>query len=308
MKAVRIHEHGDVSVLRYEDAPIPELGPADLLVRVHAAGVNPVDWKFRTGAFRMPGAAFPATLGFDVSGVIERVGPQVTKFKPGDEVYAYLNLQKGGGYAQFAAVAESEAALKPRSIDHIHAGATPLAALTAWQALIDTAGLRADQTVLIHAAAGGVGHFAVQIAKAKGARVVATASERNHAFLKDLGADVVVDYRTQRFEDFAKNVDVVLDAVGGDTQARSYAVLKPGGILVSIVQPPNQARLDEHNIRGAVILVKPAGSQLVLIAEMIDAGQIKPHVSATFPLEQAADAQRAVETGSTRGKIVLTVP
>lgn len=308
MMAVRMHAFGDASVLRYEEAPRPEIGAGDLLVRVHAAGVNPVDWKMRAGAVKFPGAALPITLGFDVSGVVEAIGPGVSKFKVGDEVYAYLNLQRGGGYAEFAPVPQAEAALKPKSIDHTTAAGVPLAALTAWQALVDHAEIKKDDKVLIHAAAGGVGHFAVQIAKAKGAHVIATASERNHQFLKDLGADVVVDYRTQKFEDFAQDVDIVLDPIGGETQERSYAVVKPGGILVSIVQPPNQAKLDEHKIRGVVFLVKPAGSQLVLLAEMIDQGQIKPHISATFPLQQAAQAHNASETGSTRGKIVLTVP
>lgn len=308
MMAVRIHAHGDASVLQYEEAPRPEVGAAELLVRVHAAGVNPVDWKMRSGAVKFPGAALPMTLGFDVSGVVEEVGPGVTRFKAGDEVYAYLNLQRGGGYAEFVSVPQTEAAMKPKSIDHTTAAGVPLAALTAWQALVDHGEIKKDDKVLIHAAAGGVGHFAVQIAKAKGAHVIATASERNHQFLKDLGADVVVDYRTQKFEDFAKDVDIVLDPIGGDTQTRSFAVMKPGGILVSIVQPPDQAKLDEHKVRGVVFLVQPAGSQLVLLGEMIDEGQIKPHISATFPLEQAAEAHKASETGSTRGKIVLTVP
>lgn len=309
MKAVRMHEYGDASVLIYEDAPRPEISDNQILVRVHAAGVNPVDWKLRSGMIKLPGAALPSIPGFDISGVVEQVGPAVTRFKAGDEVYAYLGVPRGGGaYAQFAAVPEADAALKPASLDHAHAAAVPLAALTAWQALVDKAQIKPGDTVLIHGAAGGVGHFAVQIAKAKGARVIATASERNLEFVKGLGADVVVDYRAQRFEDFAKDVDIVLDPIGGETQARSFEVIKPGGILVSIVQPPDAAKLEEHKIRGAGFLVAPSGAELAALTALIDAGAVRPDVCATFPLDKAADAHRASEEGVDHGKIVLLVP
>ncbi len=309
MKAVRMHDYGDASVLVYEDAPRPEVGDNQILVRIHAAGVNPVDWKLRSGMIKLPGAALPAIPGFDISGVVEQVGPAVTKFKAGDEVYAYLGVPRGGGaYAQYAAVPEADAALKPASLDHAHAAAVPLAALTAWQALVDKAQIKAGDTVLIHGAAGGVGHFAVQIAKARGATVIATASERNIPFVKGLGADVVVDYRVQRFEDFARDVDIVLDPIGGETQARSFGVIKPGGILVSIVQPPDAAKLEEHKIRGTVFLVAPSGAELAALTDLIEAGAVRPDVSATFPLEKAADAHRASEEGVDHGKIVLLVP
>jgi NADPH:quinone reductase-like Zn-dependent oxidoreductase len=307
MKAVRIHSFGGPDVMRVEEAPVPVPGAGEVLVRVHAAGVNPVDWKIRDGMLREISPALPRTLGQDVSGVVESVGEGVGAFKPGDEVFAYLSLRRGGGYAEYAIAETGELAKKPASIDHEHAAAVPLAALTAWQALVDQAHLDAGQTVLVHAGAGGVGHFAVQIAKAKGATVIATASAANHGFLKEIGADVTIDYRTQKFEEVAKDVDVVLDPIGGETQERSLGVLKKGGMLVSIVQPPSAEKLTEHEVRGGVMLVTPEGAQLARIAAMIDAGTITPHVSAVFDLAEAAKALEMSQAGHTRGKIVLRV-
>lgn len=307
MKAVRVHDFGGPDVLKLEDAPRPEPGATDILVRVSAAGVNPIDWKIRSGKASIPKEALPITPGYDVAGVVEAVGAEVKAFKPGDEVFAYMSLQRGGGYAQFAIVKESEAAVKPAKASFEEAAATPLAALTAWQALFDKAGLREGQTALIHGGAGGVGHFAVQFAHSRGAKVIATASEKNHAFLKSIGADVCVDYKAQKFEDVAKDVDVVLDTIGGDTQARSFGCLRKGGFLVSIVQPPSPDKLKEHEVKGAVFLVKPNGAQLSEIAALIDSGKVKTEVSATFPLADAAKAHEASETGHTRGKLVLTV-
>lgn len=307
MQAVRVHAFGGPDVLKLEDAPRPEPGARDLLVRVSAAGVNPIDWKVRSGKVPFPKEALPFTLGFDVAGVVEAVGAEVEAFKPGDEVFAYMSIQRGGGYAQCAIVKESEAAMKPAKASFEEAAATPLAALTAWQALFSEAGLREGQTVLIHAGAGGVGHFAVQFAHARGAKVIATASEKNHAFLKSIGADVCIDYKAQKFEDVAKDVDVVLDTIGGDTQARSVQCLRKGGFLVSIVQPPSPDKLKEHEVKGAVFLVRPNGAQLSEIAALIDSGIVKVEVSETFTLAQAAKAHEASESGHTRGKIVLKV-
>ncbi len=308
MKAVRIHAFGGPEVLTYEDAPVPTPAAGQVLVRVRAAGVNPVDWKIRSGQMGGGQLRDPLTLGYDVAGTVERVGEGVSSVKAGDPVFAYLSLRRGGGYAEFALVAESELARRPKSIDETTAAAVPLAGLTAYQALVDKAELKPGQTVLIHAAAGGVGHFAVQIAKHLGARVIATASAANHDFLKELGADEVIDYRTQKFEDLARDVDVVLDPLGGETQDRSFRVLKKGGILVSIVQPPDPERLKEFGVRGTVFLVQPNGPQLATLAELIDQNRLKPHVSQTFPLAEAAKAQEASASGRTRGKIVLTVP
>lgn len=307
MKAIRYHAYGGPEVLKLEDAPKPAPAAGEVLVKVHAASVNPVDWKMRAGKFARGAAKFPVIPGFDVSGVVESVGDGVTSFKAGDEVYGYLSLGRGGAYAQYVAAPASEFAAKPKTIDHAHAAAVPLAALTAWQAMFDTAKLQPGQTVLIHAAAGGVGHFAVQLAKAKGARVIATASAANAEFLKELGADVVIDYKVTKFEDVAKDVDVVLDSIGGDTLERSYGVVKTGGFIVSIVAQPSVEKLAARGLKGTVMLVKPNGAQLAEIGALIDAAKVKPHVSAQLPLEDAAKAHEMSETGRTRGKIVLVV-
>ncbi|HEX8679092.1 MAG TPA: NADP-dependent oxidoreductase, partial [Chthoniobacterales bacterium] len=250
MKAIRIHGYGGIDVLKYEDAPRPEPTEDELLVRVIAAGVNPVDAKVRLGHFRPPGVKMPLIPGYDISGVVEKTGGKVTKFKPGDAVYAYLSLKRGGAYAEFAIVKESEAALKPPSLSHEEAAAVPLAASTAWQGLNEIAKLEAGQTVLIHGGSGGVGVFAIQIAKARGAHVIATASPANQELLKQLGADQTIDYRATRFEDVVKDVDVVLDPIAGETMKRSYGVLKKGGMLVSLLDDPDPAELKARGIRG----------------------------------------------------------
>jgi NADPH:quinone reductase-like Zn-dependent oxidoreductase len=311
MKAIRIHSNGGREVLKYEDAPMPQPADDELLVRVIAAGVNPVDYKIRNGGFRRVTEGQPLILGFDVAGVVHAVGPKVTKFKAGDAVFAYTALSRGGGYAEYAIAKESEAALKPRSLTFVEAAAVPLAALTAWQALLDTGrsggGLKEGQTVLIHGGSGGVGAFAVQIAKAKGAEVIATASAANQDFLREMGADVAIDYTTQKFEDIAKDVDVVLDTVGGETQKRSFNIVKNGGTIVSIVGMPDQTLAKERGVTATGILVKPDAAELAQIAALIDAGQIKVTVSQVVPLADAAKAHEQIETGHTRGKIVLKV-
>lgn len=311
MTAVRVHEPGGREVLKVEQAPRPTPGNGEMLIRVHAAAINPVDWKMRQGfgrgRTRGAGGADGFILGFDVSGVVDQVGPGVTKFKPGDAIFAMLGLQRGGGYAEYAIVKEDEAAMKPAKASHVEAAAVPLAALTAWQALFDTAHLDKGQTVLIHAGAGGVGHFAVQLAKWKGAHVIATASKDNLDFLKQLGADEAIDYHSQKFEDVAKDVDLVLDPIGGETQQRSFGVLKKGGILVSIVGRPSQQKADAAGVRAAGILVKPNADELAQIAKLIDEGHVKPVVSKTFPLADVARAHELSETGHARGKIVLVV-
>ena len=307
MKAVRLHSYGGAEVLKYEDAPRPEPGDDEILVRVIAASVNPVDAKVRQGHFKPPGAKMPLIVGYDISGVVEQTGAKATKFKPGDAVYAYLALTRGGAYAEYAIAKESEAALKPASITHEQAAAVPLAALTAWQALIETAKLEAGQTVLIHGGSGGVGTFAIQIAKARGAKVIATASTRNQEFLKELGVDQAIDYKMTKFENVVKDVDVVLDLVAGDTLARSYGVVKKGGIIVSVLDQPDRAALQKHGIRGTAILVRPEASRLAALTKLIDAKKITPVVSQVGPVAEAAKAHAAIETGHTRGKIVLRV-
>src|SRR5881409_1031517 len=308
MKAIVAHEYGGPEVLKYEDVPRPEPKADQILIRVIAAGVNPVDGMIRSGMFAKDGnGAFPMVLGGDIAGVVERVGNKITKFKAGDPVFAYVSLDSGGGYAQYAVVPERDAAPKPKSLTYVEAGAVPIVALTAWQALIDTAKLNAGQTVLIHGGSGGVGSFAIQIAKARGAKVIATASTANQDLLKQLGADVSIDYTKQKFEDVAKDVDVVLDSIGKDTLARSYGVVQKGGFIVTLVARIYQAELDKHRIRGASLGVEPTSNELAEIGKLIDEKKIRVIVSQTFPLSEAVKAQEQVATGHTRGKIVLKV-
>lgn len=308
MKAVQMHEFGGSTVLKYEDVPAPKPAAGEVLIRVKAASVNPVDWKLRDGMGRGM-LQLPFTLGFDVAGVVESAGDGVQDFKAGDEVFAYLPITQGGGYAEQAIAPVSAVAKKPAKADFVHAAATPLAALTAWQGLFDQAKLQPGQTVLIHGGAGGVGHFAVQLAAWKGAKVIATASEANIEFVRGLGATTAIDYKAQKFEDVATNVDVIFDMIGGDTLERSYQCLKEGGFIVSIVASPDAAKLQARKAKGSRFLVQPNGEQLKQIADRIDAGTVKPDVSATFELKDAAKAQERSKTGGGgRGKIVLTVP
>ena len=309
MKAVRIHAYGGLEMLHYEEnAPRPALKPDDLLIQVQAATVNPVDWKIREGWLQGDlHHTLPLTLGWDVSGEVVEVGPEAHGFKVGDTVYARPDIERDGAYAEYIAVKASEVALKPATLDHLHAAAVPLAALTAWQALVDAAQLQAGQTVLIHAAAGGVGSLAVQLAKARGARVIATASAVNTGLVTALGADQFIDYTQTRFEAVVKDVDVVFDTMGGDTQERSWSVLKPGGILVSIVSPPSKIIAAEHGVRSAFVFVQPSGQQLTAIAELVDAGRMKPLIHTILPLHEFRQAHAISQGGHARGKIILRV-
>ena len=306
MKAVVVHSYGGTEVLKYEDAPRPEPKEDELLIRVMAAGVNPVDAFIREGRFGRPGK-FPMILGMDVAGMVEKTGSKITKLKVGDAVYAYTSLKEQGGYAEFAIAKEDETSRIPASVTFEQAAAVPLAATTAWQALFDEAKLSAGQTVLIHGGSGGVGHFAIQIAKARGAKVIATASTANQDLLKQLGVDQPIDYTKTKFEDVAKDVDVVLDAVRADALARSYGVVKKGGIIVSITSQPDQAKLKKHGIRGTSMMAHPDAKVLEELAKLIDEKKITPIVSQVFPLAEAEKAHKQIETRHTRGKIVLKV-
>lgn len=303
MKAIRIHEFGGPEVLKYEDIPEPQPGPNEIQVRVIAAGVNPVDWKIRRGGIKLP---LPMTLGVDVAGVVSAVGSNGSGFHPGDSVFAKVTPQHGG-YAEYTLVDVSQAAIKPKSIGFIEAAAIPTAGLTAWQSLFDIAGLKKGHSVLIHGAAGGVGSFAVQFAKWKGAHVVGTASAGNAEFLKSIGADEVIDYKAQRFEDVVRNVDVILDTIGGDTFERSWDVLKPGGFMVTTVADIPEGAAQAHGVRAKHILSKSDRDDLSQIAAIIDERRIKPIVTAVLPLSEAKRAQEMSESGHTRGKIVLRV-
>ena len=308
MKAIVAHQYGGPAVLKYEEAPRPEPKDDQVLVRVIAAGVNPVDGMILSGMFaRNKTLAAPLIPGGDIAGIVEKAGNKITKLKKGDPVFAYLSLRNNGGYAEHAVATEKEAAIKPASINFAEASAVPIVALTAWQALVDSAKLGPGQSVLIHGGSGGVGMFAIQIAKARGAKVFATASTANQEFLKQLGADVAIDYTKQKFEDIAKDVDVVLDSVGKDTLTRSYGIVKKGGFIATLVSDVDKNELDKHGIRGESISVVPNSEELTELGKLIDAKKIKVIVSQTFPLADAAKALQQVATGHTRGKIVLKV-
>ncbi|MFE2875369.1 NADP-dependent oxidoreductase [Streptomyces roseus] len=306
MRAVVVSQWGGPEVLTEVEAERPEPGLNEILVRVHAAGVNPVDWKTRASGGLIGWGEVPM-VGWDVSGTVEAVGPGVTLYRAGDEVYGMPNFpHQAGGYAEYVAAPARHFARKPASLDHVQAAALPLAALTAWQALVDTAGVTAGQRVLVHAAAGGVGHLAVQIAKARGAYVIGTASAGKHELLRALGADEVLDYRTTDFEDAVSDVDVVIDAVGGDYGQRSLKVLKPGGHLVTL-PGPDGLPADPQGVHASWVLVEPDLKGLQEIAALADQGLIKPLIDTVLPLEQAAKAHEIGEQGRTTGKIVLTV-
>ena len=308
MKAIRLHSYGGPEVLVLEDMARPQAGMGEVLIRVHAAGVNPLDWKARDGHVKawLP-HRLPLIPGWDVSGVVEAVASDVTAFKAGDRVYGMLDFMRDGAYAEYVAARTLNLALKPNSIDYIQAAAVPLASLTAWQSLFEVAGFKSGQTVLIHGAAGGVGHFAVQLAKWKEAKVIGTVSAGNENFLREMGADEVIDYRNTKFEKAVQDVDVVLDTIGGDTQQRSWQLLKKGGILVATlgISSPEAAR--DHGVRGEGVMVHPDAAQLTQIAALIDAGTLKPTVTTILPLAEAAHAHELSQAGHVRGKIVLQV-
>src|SRR6185503_13717302 len=298
MKAIRIHNYGGPEVLKYEDAPRPKPQADEVLIRVHAAGVNPIDWKVREGHMKefWP-HKFPLILGWDLSGVVEELGKGVSRFKIGAEVYSCPDPTRDGAYADYIVVRESQLALKPKSLHHIRAATVPLAALTAWQALFDTAQLQPGQRVLIHAGSGGVGHLAVQLAKWKGAYVFATASTKNQDLLRKLGVDEPIDYTQQRFEDVARNIDIVLDTLGNETQERSWSVLKKGGVLVSLVQPPSEAKAKKLGVRVALLGAQPSGQQLAEIAKIIDSGKLTPVIDRILPLSEVRRAHELSQCG-----------
>ena len=306
MKAVVAHEYGAPEVLKFEEIPRPEPKEDEALVRVIASGVNPADPLTLSGKYaREFGTHLPLIPGYDIAGVVEKKGAKVTNLKAGDAVYGYPTF--GGGWAEYITVKQWEVAAKPKTLNFAEAAAVPMGALTAWQALVDAAQLHPGQTILVHGGSGGVGSFAVQIAKARGARVIATASTANQDLLKQLGADVAIDYTKTRFEDVAKDVDAVLDPVGKETLARSYGVVKKGGIVMSLVARPDPVELEKRGIRGAAISVHPDAEDLAEIARLIDAGKIKPVVTEVLPLSEAIAAQRQAETHHTRGKLVLRI-
>ena len=309
MKAIRMHGRGGPERLVYEDVPQPHPGQGEVLVRVYAAGVIATELKWDETYETTAGdpRALPIP-GRDLSGVVEEVGSGVTTLVKGSEVYAMLGYGRDGAEAEFTLALPDELVPKPRTLDFVQAAAVPLTALTAWQAFFEHASLVAGQTVLIHGAAGGVGVFAVQLARHAGAQVIATASARNRDFLRELGASTVIDYTTTRFEEVVHDVDLVFDLVGGDTLVRSWQVVKPGGVLVSVVSPrPSFAEAKAHGVKPVWFIVEPNREQLIQIGTLIDAGQIRPIIETILPLSQAQQAYEQGARGHTRGKIVLRI-
>jgi len=309
MRAIVQDTFGGPDVLRLADVPEPAALPTEAVVRVKAIGINPVETYIRAGRFPFAGQP-PVILGWDISGVVEYVVPGVNRFAPGDEVFGMpLFPRAAKAYAEHVAAPSRQLARKPAALSHNEAAALALAGLTAWQGLVDVAGVKAGDRVLIHGAAGGVGHLAVQIAKALGAEVIGTASPGKHDFVRGLGADEVIDYRSIDFAEIVKDADVVLETVGGDYGPRSIETLRPGGLLVTIVDRLNRQlaqRVSDAGRRFAGMTVEPDHAGLEALAALAESGKLKVHVEKTFPLEQAADAHRFLIEAKPRGKIVLT--
>ena len=308
MMAWRVHEFGPPETMRFERVPVPTPGPGEVLVKVHAAGIGPWDGWIRGGRSALP-QPLPLTLGSDLSGEIEALGPDVAGLGVGDQIYGVTNPRFIGAYAEYALASAAMIARKPASLGYIEAASVPVIAVTAWQGLFDQAELTAGQTVLIHGAAGNVGSYAVQIARRAGIRSIATAGTDDLDHVRDLGADTVVDFRTARFEDAARDVDAVLDLVGGDTQNRSFQVLRRGGKLVSAVSKPDQQLAESHGVNATFFLVEVTTKHLTQIADMIDRGELKTRVGKILPLADAREAHFFLEgrRPAPKGKIVLAV-
>lgn len=306
MKAVRIHSFGGPEVLVLDEIATPAFNDGSVLVKVAAASVNPVDYKIRQGGYpKVTESDLPITLGRDICGLVEQAAAGAV-YARGAKIYAVLGWDLGG-YAEYALVPPAYCAPQPASLNAVDSAAVPLAGLTAWQGLFDYGGLAQGQRVLVHAGAGGVGHFAIQFAKARGAEVLTTASAANLGYVRSLGADTVIDYQAQRFEDLVRDVDVVFDLLGGETRERSWQVLKRGGILVSTLGQPDEAKAAAHGVRAKGYTAQPSAAQLLEIRDLIDAGKVRPTVTRTFTLDSASAAQRFLEHEHPRGKIVLSI-
>jgi NADPH:quinone reductase-like Zn-dependent oxidoreductase len=304
MKAVRIHNYGHADQMRIEDAPRPMIRADGAIVRIRAAGVNPVDWKIREGYLKdVLRAAFPLTLGQDFAGDIVELGKDVRDFKAGDKVFGFAS----GTYAEYATLSGGDLVRMPASVDYAAAASLPTAGLTAIQLVFDVVKAAKDQRILIHGGAGGVGSFAVQLARSKQARVFATASALDIPYLQSLGAEQAIDYRSERFEQKLKDVDAVIDLVGGDSLARSYQVLRNGGLVVSAVAKPDDAEIAKRNLRGVIFVMKRDPAQLAELAALVDAGVVKPKVGQVLPLADARKAHDLSQKGKSKGKIVLQV-
>lgn len=308
MKAIRAHTREGTKALVYEDAPVPSPGPGDALVRVHAAAITPTEFTWNSTFTTADGKdRLPTIPSFEVSGRVERLGAGVSDLRVGQEVYGLLNFWRDGAAAEFVTAKAADLAPRPTSLDPVRAASVPLSGLTAWQALFDHAKVAAGQRLLVQGAAGGVGTWAVQLAAAKGVRVIGTASKKHAGFLRELGADEVIDYTSVRFEDAVHGVDAVLDTVGGDPLDRSWGVLRRGGVLVTVAGDAPEEMARRHGVRGVSFLVQPSREQLVEIGRLIDAGTIRPIVEAVFPLDRAREAYERGLLGHNQGKLVLQV-
>ena len=307
VRKMRIHRFGGRDVLQADEVEQSHPDAGQVLISVHAASVNPVDFKIRSGRYpAVKEDRLPYTLGRDACGVVAECGAQARRFKPGDDVFGMVGIY-GGGYAEQVVLDEKAIAAKPSGLDDVHAAAIPLAGQTAWQGLFRYGRLKGGQSVLIHGGSGGVGHFAVQFAKAAGARVLTTVSTANVEFARSLGADVVIDYKKQRFEEEASDLDMIFDLIDGETRDRSWKLLKKGGVLASTLTEPSQEKAGQFGIRALRYTVQADGDELADIASLVASGRVRPHVQKTFSLSAAADALAAVEQGHSVGKVVLTV-
>lgn len=308
MKAVIIENYGGVDQLKYTEVAKPTLKDNDVLIEIVATSVNPVDWKIREGYLKgMLEYNFPVILGLDAAGKVSEVGKAVTKFKVGDEVFTRPDITRNGTYAEYVAVDESLVAPKPKNISYEEAASIPLVGLTSWQCLVDFAELKEGDKVLIHAGAGGVGSFAVQLAKALGAWVATTCSTTNVEFVKSLGADQVIDYKKEDFAEILSDLDIVFDTMGGEIQKQSYDVLKAGGCLVSIAARPDEEHAKSKNVKAGYVFLDPDGEQLAKIGDLIEHGKIRPIVGTVLNLKEIQEAHRLSETHHAKGKIVLKV-
>ncbi|MED2971107.1 NADP-dependent oxidoreductase [Fictibacillus sp. B-59209] len=310
MKAVVINEYGGRDQLVEKKVNDPKPGPKDVLIEIHATSVNPVDWKIREGYLRDNlSFTFPIILGWDAAGVVKEAGSSVTKFKPGDEVFTRPATERDGTYAELLAADEELVAFKPKNLTYEEAASIPLVGLTAWQCLVEFANIQEEQRVLIHAGGGGVGSFAIQLAKAKGAYVLSTGSKDSEEIIKESGADEFIDYKVKDFSEAIEPVDIVFDTIGGEVQHNSYKVIKPGGILVSIVSPPVQKEATNHSVKAGFVFLDPDGDQLAEIGKLIEEGKIKPFVGETFPLTQEGvrKAHELSESHHAKGKIIIQV-
>lgn len=311
MKAARINGYGESDVVEFDrEAPVPPVSEGKLLIGVRAAGVNPFDWKVRAGYFQeaMP-LQFPVTLGGDFAGVVMEVGVGVTRFNPGDEVYGQANVFSGGSgaFAEIVLADQKSVAIKPKTTDFIEAAALPLTGVSAYQALVENIGLSEGWKILIHGGAGGIGTVAIQLAKHLGAYVATTAVADETPYVRGLGADEVIDYRTERFEDIVHNFDAVYDTVGGDTYTRSYKVLKQGGVILSMLEQPNETLMAEHGVKAIYQFTQVTSERLSKLAGLVDGGSIKARIDRIFPLGQAGDALAYLQQDHPRGKVVLEI-